>query len=339
MKVYDKIFLTNIPSFYKINLYNRIAKHIKILVIYTGHGDEGRNADFFNNKSNFESLYIGDWSKSRQLQLAYNLRRGYDYKELIIGGWDHYFFWASAILSSKKKNAVVVESSFYESNTSGIKGLIKRIFLTRISKAYVSGKSQKKLVETLGFKGNSIVTKGVGVFNYIKQPPYQPREHVKNFLYVGRFVEVKNLKFLISVFNELPDIELYLAGFGIQEKELKNMAHNNIHFLGAVDNKKLPDIYQKMDVFILPSKSETWGLVVEEALNNGLPVIVSNKVGCADEIINESNGLIFEYNSADSLKNAVLKMRNLNFYNKLRKNISKLNFELIEEEQVKKYIS
>lgn len=55
------------------------------------------------------------------------------------------------------------------------------------------------------------------------------------------------------------------------------------------------------------SKSEPWGLVIEEAMNNGLPVIVSNKVGCSIDLVAEDvNGIIFDLDDRNSLKNAVL---------------------------------
>lgn len=47
------------------------------------------------------------------------------------------------------------------------------------------------MVEDLNFKGEIVVTKGVGVFNYVEQPPFEPRSAVRRFLYVGRLTEVK----------------------------------------------------------------------------------------------------------------------------------------------------
>ena len=67
-----------------------------------------------------------------------------------------------------------------------------------------------------------------------------------------------------------------MVGFGRIEAQLKAAAGKNIKFIGAVDNKDLPAVYRANDVFVLPSVSETWGLVVEEALNNGLPVLLSD---------------------------------------------------------------
>ena len=101
----------------------------------------------------------------------------------------------------------------------------------------------------------------------------------------------------------------------------------------------MPAIFQNHDVVVLPSYSEVWGVVVEEALNNGIPVIVSDRVGCADENIKEGhNGLVFKNNDEDSLRKCIKAIQEIELYNKMRKYISKLDFEEIENAQVQCYI-
>lgn len=333
----QKIIVTNIPAFYKIRLYNEVNKKIHLTVIFTDAIEASRNKDFVDGTIEFDYKILRG-SIIKKIRTALSVVQSIDYDELILGGWDHPVLWALAFRFPKCKNAFFIESSYFESRTNGIKGFIKSLYVKRLSKIYASGKSQRKITDNLGFKGETVITKGVGVFNFIPQPVYKPKTEVKNYFYVGRFVEVKNLKFLISVFNELPQYNLYLAGFGEQEQELRRLAKENVHFLGAIENKKLHTFYQQMDVFVLPSQSEPWGLVVEEALNNGIPVIVSDRVGCAEEIINNSNGLIFHYNDKKEFVAAINKMAEIDFYNRLRKNISKLNFEEIEQAQIACYI-
>lgn len=332
-----KIFVTNIPAFYKINLYNEVNRFQKIHVIFTDSNEDDRNKDFINGVINFECSFLSGGTKEK-IKQAISIVSGMDYSELVLGGWDHPVLWSLAFKFPKSKNSFFIESSFYESQIDGIKGLVKRLFIKRISKIYASGKNQKRITDGLGFAGETIITKGVGVFNFIPQPEYQCKEEVKNFLFVGRLVEVKNLELLISVFNVLPQYTLNIIGFGELEGQLKSLASTNVNFYGAVDNKKLPDYYQRNDVFILPSRSEAWGLVVEEALNNGLPVIVSDRVGCAEEIINETNGIIFRYNDRNDLKRAIERMTDVEFYNELRLHISHLDFEEIEKRQVEAYL-
>ena len=332
----QKIIVTNIPAFYKIRLYNEVNKKVHLTVIFTDAIEASRNKDFVDGAIEFDYKILRG-SIIKKISTALSVVQSIDYDELILGGWDHPVLWALAFRFPKYKNAFFIESSYFESRTNGIKGFIKSLYVKRLSKIYASGKSQRKITDNLGFKGETVITKGVGVFNFIPQPDYKPKTEVKNYFYVGRFVEVKNLKFLIPVFNELPQYNLYLAGFGEQEQELRRLAKENVHFLGAINNKELSGYYQKMDVFVLPSLIEPWGLVVEEALNNGLPVIVSDRVGCAEEIIDESNGIVFKLDEPSSLNAAIVRMAEPEKYNKLRKNISLMNFEEIEKKQIECY--
>ncbi len=335
---YEQIFITDLPSFYKIRLYNEIVKFQKIFVIFTYENEPSRNNDFLDYTKNFDYAFLPKGNTLKKIISLFSILKNKKYKQLVIGGWNTVIDWFAAFFYKKNKNAIVIESTCYDSSIRGLKGLIKRIFLTRISSAYVSGGLHKKLLQLLSFNKKIIVTKGVGLYNLVPQPPYRPKDKITNFLYVGRLIEVKNLEYLIKVFNSLPELRLTIIGFGDKENELKEIASKNIHFIGAVKNIDLPNYYQKSDVFILPSLSETWGLVIEEALNNGLPCIISDRVGCQNDILkDEVNGLIFKLHQNNSLKNAILKICNIQFYNKLSKNISEQKPFEIEKYQVLSY--
>lgn len=339
LNLYDKVFVTNLPAFYKINLFNEIASKKNILVIFTHSYSTDRNKNFFEGNKNFEYYFLPKSSKLQQLYHLIHLIRKIDFKELILGGYDEMVYWLLAFTNSKKNNSLIIESSIFESRTSGIAGWLKRQFLKRVTHVYASGKLQSNLCKSLKFNGKITITKGVGIFNIVPQPQYFPKVEVKNFIYVGRFSPEKNLEYLINTFSFLPKFNLNLVGYGPEEKYLKTIANENVNFLGPISNEKLYIEYQKNDVFILPSLREPWGLVVEEALNNGLPVIVSNKVGCIDEVVKDGvNGLIFEIESEKGLIDAINKISNIQFYNNLRLNISKMNFEEIKLHQINCYL-
>ena len=336
---YFKIIITNLPSFYKINLYNRINEKRKILVIFTGDTAWMRKKDFFKGDMNFDYIDLKDYSSLGKIRKVKKIISNNSYDELIACGLNELINWFCVFYYPKRKNATVVESSYHESVTKGIKGFIKKLFFKRISKTYASGKAQEKLTRKLGFNGKIIITKGVGIFNIVRQPDYKPSTNVSSFIYVGRLSAEKNLNFLIDTFNDLPQYILNIVGYGPLEEELKNIAKNNIVFSGAINNYLLPALYQKNDVFILPSIKEPWGLVVEEALNNGLPVLVSDKVGCSEEIItSENNGLTFNPMDKTSLIEAIAKISDISYYNLLKLNISKLDFNQIAEYQVNCYL-
>ena len=339
MVSYDKIFVTNLPSFYKINLYNEINKKQRILAIFTESGDSTRNADFYKGKMNFDYIKLGDRILLSKMFAMLRIIFSFKYNAMLIGGWDSVITWFCAFLSPKKKNALTLESSILESDTGGLKGFLKRIFLSRMSKVYASGQMHRKLLDALGYKGEVAITKGVGVYNVVETPPFKPKEEVRNFIYVGRFIPCKNLESLVKAFEKFPDCTLTMVGYGELDKKLRSIAPKNVIFTGAVENAKLPGYYRKNDVFILPSYSEPWGLVVEEALNNGIPVITSENVGCNAEVVKDGQtGVVFSFGEPDGLACAIDRIRDIRLYNKISRNIRNIDFAGIRAYQINCYI-
>jgi len=127
-------------------------------------------------------------------------------------------------------------------------------------------------------------------------------------LYAGKFEPVKNVELLLSAFITLnrPGVHLLLAGNGPNENDLKEQADKssaaNVHFTGFKNQTYMPVLYQAADLFCLPSKSETWGLSINEAMACGKAVLASDKVGCAADLIeDERNGAVFISDNVGSL--------------------------------------
>ena len=319
-------FITPLPAFYKVNLYNEIAKSKDISAWFLGNQTiENRSSDFVSTEMNFDHCFInkGSFQNRNKLISCFRLIKKLiiqNNKEVIIGGWDTVEFWMVILLLNRNKISLVLESSVLESKTNGIKGFLKKVFLRKVSKVYASGDNHIKLLQDLNYNGDIIKTKGVGLINYISKS--QPLENYKNkFLYIGRLSEVKNLAFLINVFNKLPDCSLTMIGEGPDKIKLESMSESNINFVGSVENKELSQYFLQNNFLILPSLSETWGLVVEEALYNGMPIIVSKNCGSVDLVNNEFNGYIFDPDSASELENIVKKIDN-NIYQNIKNNIS-----------------
>ena len=117
-------------------------------------------------------------------------------------------------------------------------------------------------------------------------------------LFVGRLVEEKGLEYLLQAFSKvvtkIPEAKLVIVGRGPKEKELKSLAKKlglyNVFFLGAVENRLMPNIYVGCDVVVLPSVREPFGNVVIEAMAAEKPVIGSYVGGMKDTIIHGVTG-------------------------------------------------
>lgn len=339
MKAYNTLIITDLAAFYKLKLFNKIACKKEILVIFIESYGRNRNEDFYYGERQFDYKTL-DGSNIKKIREIISIIAKTKYENVIIGGWNSVLYWLVALMSKKKKNAVIVESSVLESKVEGSRALLKKLFLSRISKALVPGVSNEKLLCQLGFKGEIIKTHGVGLYNRNRRVPFRAlHEDAKKFLYVGRLSIEKNLKSLITVFNDCPEWILEIVGFGPQEEQLKLMAKKNVIFRGAVKNTDLLEIYQKSDVFVLPSDREPWGLVVEEAINNGVPVALSSRVGAAEDWVGiHKFGLTFNPDDIDDIKHTLDVIANKEVNNDFRRRIQGVDFDYIEREQVDSFI-
>lgn len=340
---YDLVYLTNTPSFYKLNLCNEIANAgRKLLLVLYGYGSEAVNTALtVDSDWKFDFVFIHNGDSNRRNKLAtfgrlVKLLNGIKYKRLLFAGWMAPEYNILSLFSPKSKNAMICESSILDVSLGGIAGKIKKAIVGRMSAVLPSGKPHDQLFQAMGFKGKRFITGSVGIFD--KQPRKEKMTHSPlRYLYVGRLVEVKNVSVLIDVFNKNGK-PLTIVGGGILEDELKKKAKDNIVFTGFIDNAKLGSVYQKHDVFILPSTYEPWGLVVEEALYWGLPVIVSDRVGSSEDMVKDLNtGLIFKNNDCEDLQRCIDQIES-NYQTYIR-NVNAIDWVQRESVQIKAYIS
>ena len=206
---------------------------------------------------------------------------------------------------SLKQYAAVILSRFFLLNT--------------FSHAWVPGRPQTTYVKKLGFKSdkisNGFYSCDLPKFNavYERQIELKRQNFPKRFLYVGRYYEFKGVNDLWQAFielqNEKPnEWELWCLGAG----DLKSEEHPKIKHFGFVQPKDLEPILEKTGVFILPSRFEPWGVVVQEYAAAGFPLLLSTAVGAREVFLEEGkNGFSFFPHDVSLLKKELKKIMDL----------------------------
>ena len=139
-------------------------------------------------------------------------------------------------------------------------------------------------------------------------------------LFVGRLNEQKGIEYLIKsmakIKESIPNAKILIIGEGNYRQHLEKITNEigvaeNTSFLGPIQNKSLPDYYSLADVFVLPASTtktgtESFGLVLAEAMSCGTCVIGSSSGGIKDIIKNGKNGLIFEEKNHEDLAEKII---------------------------------
>lgn len=160
-------------------------------------------------------------------------------------------------------------------------------------------------------------------------------------LFAAKLVKRKRaddvIRAFVSLKHDLPNAALVIAGSGEEEVALRTFASSlgasQIRFTGFQGQRQLPILYAAADVFVLPSEAEPWGLVINEVMAAGVPVIVSDQVGAAADLVErQGTGIVFPCGDVDALSQA---MRTLLAAPGLRRQMSAKAVNLIRNWGVK----
>ena len=169
---------------------------------------------------------------------------------------------------------------------------VKRFVLSRSSAITVVSRVMKTKLKIFGIPGNKVSVQPMGVeLGGSFKPNLSVKSDLDELLFVGRLVEKKGLRYLLSAMPQIiaqhPTCKLRIVGFGPDEQALKEQAadlglEQHVRFDGAVPNRDLPHYYQHASVFVAPfvqaenGDQEGLGLVLVEAMGCGCPAVVSD---------------------------------------------------------------
>jgi glycosyltransferase involved in cell wall biosynthesis len=161
-------------------------------------------------------------------------------------------------------------------------------------------------------------------FDCIDNDLFKPKENRElntgKIICVSRLVEKKNIPVLLEswkLIEQYNDVyKLIIVGDGPMFNKLTEMAKSlslkRVEFVGAIDNEQLPNYLHDADAFILPSLDESWGLVVNEAMSAGLPVLLTNKINAAATLLKDGvNGYFINVDNPTDMKLQLLVFINL----------------------------
>jgi glycosyltransferase involved in cell wall biosynthesis len=245
-----------------------------------------------------------------------------------VSGYDLIEYWIARLYCFffMKKFGCFIDSTILDKKFNPLYFFLKLVFLFKIHVVLCYGYLSKKFAIFLNVPKNRIVIR-CQTAGFSKR--YNPKailearlkskkiaSKVFQLLYVGRISPEKGLWTLIDALKNISAtnfvFKLNIIGAGPSlDSLMKYVAENkmtrNIKFLGPKNKHQLSRYYMRSDLFVLPSLSEPWGLVINEAFAFGCPAIVSNKVGCYPELINKNvTGLIFEAGNANDLSNKLI---------------------------------
>jgi len=325
-----KLFIPRSPAQKRVLSYSRLFERFDLIVV-TGKGQL---------RLEFDKIAIYPTNSLNKIVAPFNIYRSgkeivKKYKSEVISVQDPFEIGLVGWLLAKKfglKFHVQIHGDYFGSPYWRQEKFLNRvryylgIFIVKRADAIrvVSQRIKNQLIEKFGVAEKKITIVPIYTEVISHQPSVASKKNDNKFVFltVGRLVPVKNISLQIEamaeIIKEYPTAELWIVGDGPEKSNLKSQIsrltvgqanlklENSVKLLGWQD--KLEEFYQQADAFLLTSNYEGWGLVVVEAANYSLPIIMTD-VGCAGEIIKDKeSGIIVPVGDVKKLTEAMLKV-------------------------------
>lgn len=335
------LFTTNILAFYRVDFFNELGKKCDLKVIYEQDKNKERNAKFydFNNKNfkvekaKFSIKYFNNLLKEK-------------FDIIVIGTYATKISALFMMLMRIKKVKFIInaDGGFIDLRENKISKFLKTFFISKASYYLSTSKGTNKYLEYYGAKKENIFIYPftslfekdiIDCINNKEKKKLKKELDLKCdilFLSVGQFIYRKGYDiFLEAIKNHKFDNCLFVLISGGEEKQNyeKFMRDNNIKNVLLIDycaKEDLKKYYQAADVFFFPSREDIWGLVTNEAMANGLPIISSNNVLASKELLPKE--YLYDYNNSKALYKLINKLYKMG--TRERNKIGKQNLDKIK---------
>lgn len=301
------LFITNIPAPYRVDFYNELGKSMDVTVIFEAKRAPGITFNWKEDDiKNFKAIFLSEGEiKEKRIDwsvLIY-LKDIRSYDNVVVTNYA--YFTEMAALTYIKCLGVPyyyeLDGAMIDREESSLKRVFKKIFLrgakayfspSKLSDEYVRYYAGNKAV-IVRYPFTSILAKDIeltidgSVRSKIKADLHL--ENKKIILAVGQFIRRKGFDILLRSLKGIDGVECYIVGGKTTDEliTLKNRLNlTNVHFESFKTKEELAQYFLASDLFVLPTREDIWGLVINEAMAYGLPVITTNKCVAGMELLN-----------------------------------------------------
>lgn len=351
--------ITNVLSHYRVPCFGRLSQALtdRIAFFFLTKEMSHRSYVLTQGQPSFPTIWLKGWNfhrppdDDRHLNDIRPVIKG-RYDVIVLGGWDELTYlllwlWGCFL---RKKVLFWIESTARDSLRRGFKEYYKQLLLRHAAGCIVPGKRAFEYCTMLGMPEDRVfIAPNATDRDYFRRQSDRLlplRQAIRAelgvngvaILYVGRLVEeYKNISTLLIAFDKLvrgnKPVSLLVVGEGIDkdryESLVKKQGIHKVRFLGQLNHEQLCRIYTASDILVLPSRSETWGFVLNEGMEFGLPLVVSEAVGAGPDLVSHGeNGFVFPVGDVDALA-AALELLAQN--EALRKKMGQKSRQIIED--------
>lgn len=318
------LFITNLPSPYRVDFFNELGKSWDLTVCYERKGASDRNEKWIGRGAeNFSEIYAQGFAVGTDKSLGLGVIqaiRSNKFDLLILAGYSSPSVMLAIAYCRMLKIPFFMEhdGGFDKTDPPPLR-ILKRNLLCGAAGHFTTCREHKSYLQKLGIPAQKIYLYPftsvsdhevlrhrltAGEKAALRQELHIPEKKV--VLSVGQYIPRKGMDVLLAAAEHLDDsVGIYIVG-GKPTPEYSDFVNrrkmNNVHFLDFMEKPELFRWYSAADVFVLPTREDIWGLVINEAMANALPVITTTRCIAGQELIcHGKNGFLVPANDSASL--------------------------------------
>lgn len=315
--------LTEIPAPFRLPLFAALAAKpgVDLRVFFLAANDPRRNyrpgeLDFPAEVLPGKDALVGRHWVVFNVGVLGRLRR-FRPDVVLVGGWNQPAFWQALLYARVARVPLVVwvESTARDERAGrGPAELAKRAVIRSAAAFVVPGRAAEEYVRSLGAERIAVAPNAIdlGIFGRRVENRSELRARLGvdgvTFLCVSRLSPEKGVDVLVRAFDGVPG-ELAVVGDGPDRERVAALAGPSVRLLGRIERDELVDWYAAADAYVMPSRSETWGMAMQEAAAAGLPLIASEAPGAGYDLIEVGvNGFRVPVEDVEALREVMLRV-------------------------------
>lgn len=311
------LFITNIPSPYRVEFFNELGKHCDLTVWFEAETESNRDWKVEKSKMNFSYEFLKGFTVGLDKHVNWSiikaLRRS-RFDIYVLGCYSSPTEMAAIQwLRSHRIPFLLNSDGGFVAKESDWKHRIKMYFISSAAGWLSSGRQCTKYLTHYGADPAFVYEYPFASLSYsdeersriqpdrLKAFKRQEQLKPKVILSVGQFIPRKGFVELLRASSPLDDgqTSLVIIGGGPLRDEykriIKEMRLDNVILKDFVSREQLIEFYRAADLFVLPTQQDVWGLVINEAISFGLPVVTTTGAGAAYDLVDDGrNGFVVD---------------------------------------------
>ena len=337
------LFITNLPSPYRVQFFNEMGKKTELTVVFEAKRWDKQKFDWIDNYD-FNAIFLAN--ENPTLRSSYEIvniisKNKFDF--IFLGGYSNYTTIIAIFKCRFEHIPYIIEiDGGIPKKSRWYKKIVKDFLVKKAAYVFSTNKYGDELFIDNGINRNRIIRYPFSSVSndMILREPVSAEEKIalkkelgiyeeKIVLYVGQFVHRKGIDVLVKSMHGFDaNIGLYLVGDNIpQEYEELIRSESHTHVIGFLKKDNLAKYYMASDLFVLPTREDVWGLVVNEAMAYGLPVITTDMCGASSEMLKGLNTIV----KAEDSEKLHLKIREVLYDNNKHKMVAKKSLEIVRD--------